>query len=161
MENLVNQEVIDILEERIQSEEFSVRLYRQMSLWLRNTGFAHLAALYDKYSGEELNHAKWASDFLLNLGVTPKLRAVQSPYMEFESVMNVLEATLEHEHKVLNECEAGAFKALSMKNMALYNLYLKYCAEQNEEVGKSIDLIDHAKLTEDMLVLDHYVERYL
>jgi len=45
--------------------------------------------------------------------------------------------------------------------MGLYQLGLKYCEEQIDEIQKAIDLIDQAKLTTDMLVFDHYVEKYL
>jgi len=161
MRNLLDEKIIELLNYRIQQEEFSSRLYHQMSLWFDNQGFKHLAALYKKYEGEEKLHAEWSMDFLLNFGITPQLQSLNSPVMEFESYMDVLEATLDHELMITKQCEELAQKALEMKHTGLFALASKYCAEQVEEVGKAIDILDHAKLTSDKLVLDHYVERYL
>ena len=159
--NILSKEIVTELNYRIQQEEFSSRLYKQMALWFKNEGYAHLAALYTKYASEEMNHAGWAEDFLLNHGVTPELKPLQSPYAEYGSCMEILEETLKHELEVTKQCEAMANKALKMGSHTLYSLATKYCAEQVEEIGKAIDIIDHAKLTDDLLVLDHYIERYL
>jgi len=161
MENLLDAKIVDLLNYRIQQEEYSARLYMHMSLWLDNKGYKHMSKLYKDYSEEERAHAQWACDFLLNHGITPDLKAIPSPTSEYSSCMDLLEATLEHELDIQKQCEEMAEKALEFKNAALRSLALKYCEEQVDEIGKAIDLIDHAKLTTDMLVLDHYVERYI
>jgi ferritin len=158
---LLSQEIINLLEYRITQEEESARLYRQMSLWLENKGYAHLAQLYDKYAEEERTHAKWSCNFLTSYGVLPKLKSLNSPDAEYECCMDVLEATLQHELEIERQCNEFSFKALQLKHSGLYALGLKYCTEQTEEIAKAMDILDHAKLTSDMLVLDHYVERYL
>lgn len=160
-DSLLPKEIVADLNYRIQQEEFSSRLYKQMALWFKNEGYAHLGALYTKYAAEEMNHAGWAEEFLLNHGIVPELRPIQSPYAEYTSCMQILEETLSHELEVTKQCEALASKALKMGSHTLYSLASKYCSEQIEEVGKAIDIIDHAKLTDDLLVLDHYIERYL
>lgn len=159
--SLLSKEIIADLNYRIQQEEFSSRLYKQMSLWLGNKGYANLSELYSKYAAEEMTHAAWAQEFLLNHGITPELKVLQSPYAEYGSCMEILEETLNHELEVTKQCEALATKALKAGSHTLYALASKYCAEQVEEVGKAIDIRDHAKLTNDMLVLDHYIEKYL
>ena len=161
MEKLLDDKIVELLNYRGQQEEYSARLYAQMSLWLDNKGYKHLSALYKEYAQEEREHAHWAREFLLNHGITPELKSLASPYTEYGSCMEVLEATLEHELDIQKQCEEMAEKALELKNAALRSLALKYCEEQVDEIGKAIDIIDHAKLTSDMLVLDHYVERYL
>lgn len=158
---LLSKEIIDLLEFRIQQEEISVRIYKQMALWLQNKGYSNLAALFNKYSSEEKSHANWACDFLLSYGVTPELKPLTSPVIEINSCMEVLEAALDHELLIEKQCNDLTFKAFNLKHAGLHKLGLKYCKEQVEEVSKIIDLIDNAKLTSDMLVFDHYVEKYL
>lgn len=158
---LLNNSIVDVLEYRIAQEEASARLYDQMSLWLDNYGYANLAKLYKEYANEEREHAGWASDFLLSYGMTPKLKSLPAPECSYESCMEVLEATVLHELEIERQCNEMTFKAMQMKHAGLHSLGLKYCTEQVDEVGKAIDILDHAKLTSDMLVLDHYVERYL
>ena len=45
---LLKSEVVDLLNYRIQQEEFSSRLYEQMSLWLDDNGFMNTSKLYKK-----------------------------------------------------------------------------------------------------------------
>lgn len=161
MKNLLDEKIVDVLNYRIQQEENSARLYKYMSLWLSNKGYSHLSELYRRYAEEERKHAEWAIEFLLNYGITPELKALNSPIMEFDSCMSVLEATLEHEILIEKQCETLHLAAVEYDKPALISLALRYCEEQAEEIGKTTDILDHAKLTSDMLVLDHYVERYL
>lgn len=154
---LLNRSVVDALNYRIQQEEFSSRLYEQMSLWLNNEGFLNCSELYKKYSDEELKHAQWSKSYLLDYGVTPCLMKLESPEMEISSLKDVFEATLEHELEVTKQCEDLATLALKENNHVLYQLASKYCAEQQEEIGKSLELESLLKLSSDMLIIDHYV----
>lgn len=155
--NLLNRSVVDALNYRIQQEEFSSRLYEQLSLWLNNEGFLNCSELYKKYSDEELKHTQWSKSYLLDYGITPCLAKLESPEMEISSLKDVFEATLEHELSITKQCEDLATLALKESNHVLYQLASKYCAEQQEEVGKAITNLDILKLSSDMLIIDHYI----
>ena len=77
--------------------------------------------------------------------------------MEINSLQDVFDVTLEHELEVTRQCEELASIALKENNFVLYTLALKYCAEQQEEIGKAITNLDILKLSTDMLVIDHYI----
>lgn len=154
---MLDKKCIELLNYRIQQEEFSSRLYEQMSLWLDNKGYLNLSKLYDRYAQEELTHASWAKKYLLDYGINPSLKALPSPYVEYGSVKEIFDATLEHELQVTKQCEDLANHAVEEKYHVLYSLALKYCAEQQEEIGKAITLLDICKLTSDQLLLDTYV----
>lgn len=154
---LLNQKVVDTLNYRIQQEEFSSRLYEQMSLWLNDKGYLNTSELYKIYSQEELKHAGWAKSYLLDYGITPCLMKLESPEMELSSLKDVFEATLEHELEVTKQCEDLATMALKESNHVLYALASKYCAEQQEEIGKAITNLDILALSADMLIIDNYI----
>lgn len=154
---LLSKEAIASLEQRIQSEEFSSRLYEDMSLWFEDKGYINLAKLYAKYSSEELNHAKWAKEFLLSYNMKPCLKALQSPEAEYSSCLDILEATRDHEIQITNECQSLSKDALKRGEMTLFSLGQKYCAEQVEELKKSYDLISSYKLTSCDLLFDQFV----
>lgn len=154
---LLKSEVVDLLNYRIQQEEFSSRLYEQMSLWLDDNGFMNTSQLYKKYATEEMNHAGWAKQFLLDYGYTPTLKTLNSPDGDYSKIMDILQATLDHELEVTRQCEDLTAKALKMGLFTLHNLGLKYCGEQVEEIGKAITMIDIYKLTNSDLVFDGYV----
>ena len=155
--NLLNKGVIDALNYRIQQEEHSSRIYEQLSLWLNNKGYLNFSKLFKKYADEEMIHAGFSKSYLLDYGITPCLQSLPSPEMEIEGLLDVLEAAYDHELLVTKQCEDLATLALKESNHVLYQLAAKYCAEQQEEIGKVITNLDIYKLSTDMLVIDAYV----
>lgn len=156
---MLDTKLITLLEYRIQQEELSSRIYEQMSLWLNDKGFLNLSKVYKNYASEELKHADWAKDFLLNYGLTPNLKSLPAPELELESLQDVFQQTLDHELEVTKQCEEMASVALKVNNHGLYALASKYCAEQVEEVGKAITNLDVLALSSDMLVVDNYFKK--
>jgi ferritin len=155
--NLLSKKIVDTLNYRIQQEDYSSRLYEQLALWLNDNGYLNTSLLYKRYASEESNHANWAKSFLLDYGVTPCLMKLESPEMEISGLKDVFEVTLEHELDITRQCEELAIMALKEGNHVLYVLASKYCAEQQEEIGKAITNLDIFKLSTDMLIIDHYV----
>lgn len=155
--SLLNRSVIDALNYRIQQEEHSSRIYEQLSLWLNNKGYLNFAKLFKNYADEEMIHAGFAKSYLLDYGITPCLQSLPSPEMEMGGLLDALEAAYDHELLVTKQCEDLATLALKEANHVLYQLALKYCAEQQEEIGKVITNLDIYKLSTDMLVIDAYV----
>lgn len=155
--SLLKKSVVDALNYRIQQEDYSSRLYEQLSLWLNDNGYLNTSLLYKKYASEESNHSDWAKSFLLDYGSTPCLMKLESPEMELSSLQDVFDVTLDHELSITKQCEDLANLALKESNHVLYQLALKYCSEQQEEIGKSITNLDILKLSSDMLIIDHYI----
>lgn len=155
--SLLDKRVIEVLNYRIQQEELSSRIYEQMSLWLNDKGYVNFSKLYKIYADEELKHAGWSKSYLLDYGITPTLMPLPSPKMEYTDLLGVLEATLQHELDITKQCEDMASVALKGNMHVLYALSSKYCAEQQEEIGKAITNLDIYKLSKDMLVIDNYI----
>ena len=156
--------IIESLEYRIQQEEFSSRLYKQMSLWLNDEGFINLSKVYNKYAQEELDHASWAEEYLLAHGIKPVLQVIESPNEVYEitSLSDILDLTLSHEKDITNQCNDLASLALKENSHTLYSLASKYCHEQVEELEKAITFLDIYSKTKDELFFDHYIgENYL
>lgn len=142
MANPLTKDFIEILTFRISQEEASSRLYEAMSLWLNNNGYIGAAKAWKKDSEDELKHAQWAKDFLLDMGVTPPLSALAEPPHSFKGLPDVIRQSYAHEIKVTQQCnDLGEFAAKG-GNHLLYQLALKYMAEQQEEMGKVQTLVD-------------------
>jgi len=162
MKNLLDKKVIELLEYRIQQEEFSARLYKDMSNWFKVKGLGNLANVYMKYSGEERSHAGWASEFLMDFNYKPTLKPLLSPESKYSGVKEILDATLEHELEITKQCQELATEALKMNEHILYSLALKYVDEQREEIDKSLTFIDIYENSDNDLFFDHYIgENYL
>lgn len=135
-------EVIDILNFRIEQEEQSSRLYHIMSLWLNNNGFMGAAKQWMKDSEGEMEHAMWAKEFLLDMGITPKIPALKEPEQNYLGLPDIIKKSYDHEIVVTKQCSDLASFAMKSGNHLLYQLSIKYMQEQQEELGKLQTLLD-------------------
>ena len=140
-----SKECIDLLNFRIEQEELSSRLYQAMSLWLNDNGFMGAAKAWLKDAEGEMEHAGWAKEFLLDMGVQPKLPTLAMPVQKFEGLCDIIEQSYAHEIVVTTQCNDLAKHAMTYGNHLLYQLAIKYLQEQQEELGKLQTLLD--KLT--------------
>ena len=142
MNELINESVITLLEYRIEQEELSSRLYEQMSLYLDDKGYKMFSKLYKKYASEEMNHSGWSKEYLLSFGITPKLKSLSSPECEFEGLPDIINKTLEHEIEISKQCKALARFAKDTDDYLLFDLAMRYCKEQIDELEKAQSLVD-------------------
>ena len=137
-----SKECIDILNYRIEQEESSSRLYHAMSLWLNDNGFKGAAKKWQEDADGEMQHAGWAKDFLLDMGIQPKTPMLKEPMQEFTGLVDIINKSYEHEIMVTQQCNDLAAHALKYSNHLLHQLAIKYLQEQQEELGKLQDLLD-------------------
>lgn len=164
MNELINQETIQLLQYRIQQEELSSRLYEQMSLYLNDKGYLQFAKLYKRYAEEEMKHSQWSKDYILSFGIKPELQRLDSPECEFDGLPDVINKTLEHEIEISKQCKSLAKFANDNADYLLFDLAIKYCREQIEEIEKAQTLVDMLETfgTEKhtLLLLDSHIGEY-
>ena len=136
-------ECIEILNYRIWQEEESSRLYHAMSLWLNDHGYMGAAKQWEKDSQDEMKHAQFAKDFLLDMGIQPDLPQLELPKQKFTGLDQIIYESYDHELEVTRQCNELANYASTSGNHLLYQLALKYVQEQQEELGKLQTLIDN------------------
>jgi len=139
---MITEECVKHLNYRIEQEEYSSRIYLAMSMWLDDNGYKGAAKEWRTYSNEELGHADFARNYLLNLGVQPNTPALQSPTQTFTGLPQIIEMSYEHEIEITRQCKELASHAMKMADHLLYELAMKYLHEQQEEMGKMQDLMD-------------------
>ncbi len=142
MENPFGKNCVGILTLRIEQEETSARLYEAMSLWLNDKGYTGAAKAWAADAKGEWEHAQWAKDFLLDMGVNPTLSALPAPPQEFSGLPDIIRKSFEHEVLITNQCNELANFAFLNGNHLLYQLAMKYLAEQQEEMGKVQTYLD-------------------
>ncbi len=133
----ISQKLIELLNYRIQQEEYSSRLYKAMSIWLNYKGYNGASKLFDKYSKEELVHAEWAYNYLLDLDVMPVIPAIEKPNNEFNGIVDIINKAYEHEQKVTNQCQELASNAIKEGDYMTLELAQMYLKEQTEELAKT------------------------
>ena len=138
----ISKECIDILNYRIEQEELSSRLYHAMSMWLNDKGFMGAAKRWQEDADGEMVHAGWAKEFLLDMGIQPKIPALKEPLQSFKSFPEIIKKSFEHEIVVTKQCNDLATHAMKYGDHLLYQLAMKYMVEQQEELGKIQTLVD-------------------
>lgn len=157
-----SKECIDILNFRIQQEEQSSRLYQSMSLWLNDNGFKGSAKSWAKDAEDEMKHAGWAKQYLLDMGIQPKIPALKEPLQSFTGLPDIIRKSYEHEIVVTQQCNDLASHALKYNNHLLYQLAIKYMQEQQEEIKKLTDMLDRLSIINEndklsILILDQEI----
>lgn len=151
-----SKECIDILNFRIQQEEQSSRLYQSMSLWLNDNEFKGSAKSWAKDAEDEMKHAGWAKQYLLDMGIQPKIPALKEPLQSFTGLPDIIRKSYEHEIVVTQQCNELATHALKYNNHLLYQLAIKYLQEQQEELSRlqtDIDILETFGETKDVLFM--------
>lgn len=137
MNTNISENLIKILNYRIVQEEFSSRLYKAMAIWLDFKGFGGAAKLWNTYSEEELKHANWAYEYLLDMDIRPDVPALDKPDNEFAGLVDIVTRSYEHEQKVTSQCQALAASAFKDGDYMALELAQKYLKEQQEELAKT------------------------
>lgn len=139
--SMLSDNIISLLNFRINEEEKSSRIYLAMHLWLEDKGYFNSSKLWKKYSEEELKHADWAREFLLSFNITPETRPIGEVQNDFSGLDDIIHKTLEHEIVITNQCKDLSLAAFNEQDMLTFTLGQKYVAEQVEEVAKSFSLV--------------------
>lgn len=139
---VINNNIINLLNLRIKNEEQSSRIYRAMSSWLNLSGFIGASKLWNKYAQEELVHAQWATDYLLELNILPVTPYQEEPTLSFKGLPQIIAKSLQHELKITEECQQLASECLKNNDWLTLNLAQRYCKEQVEEISKMQTWVD-------------------
>lgn len=139
---LVSEDCINMLNYRIEQEEQSSRLYHSMSMYLNDKGYVNASKVWQKDSEDEMVHASWAKEFLLDMGIQPKIPALKEPQQLFTGLPDIIRKSFEHEVIVTQQCNELASHAMKYGNHLLYQLAIKYLQEQQEEMGKVQTYLD-------------------
>lgn len=150
----LSESMVNLLNYRIEQEEFSSRLYLSMSLWANNEGYLGAGKLFKKYSEEELIHADKAKEMLLANGLQPITPALKKPKQDFENLPKAIRGGFNHESEITEQCYALTKAAFTEENFMVAELGLWYVKEQVEELDKFQTLLDRLEVfneKEDML----------
>jgi len=144
--NLIHSECLELLQFRNHEEEKSARLYEDMYMFLNNAGYTGAGKLWHKYAHEELEHADWAREYLMSLGIQPELREMPKLCGNYTDLAEVIKLSYQHEIEITEQCKALAACAMKHGDFMLYELAAKYLREQIEEVDKLQTWMDKLKI---------------
>lgn len=132
----LSEKLVELVNYRIQEEEYSSRLYLSMSNWLNYNGYTGASKLWKKYSVEELEHAGAFYHYMLELDHLPVTPGLEQPPQSFLSLPDIIRLSYEHEKEVTMQIEELAKAAFEESNFMTLEIAQRYLREQVEELGK-------------------------
>lgn len=153
----INEEAIALLNYRIQQEQYTSKVYEQMSLFLQNESYLQSAKVWKKFSEEELEHANLAKEYLMSFNVMPELMTIEEPMNDFKDLVDIIQKTYDLEVKTTEQVKDLSDKAFELKDWSLFSLSQKYTIFQIEGMDEANTLMDLSKMTTDKLILDKYI----
>lgn len=137
MADIVSNKLIELLNYRIEQETISSFLYKSMSLWLDVNGFKGASKKWKEYEQEELKHADWAYNYLLDLNIVPKTPNVPSQPMTYKGLAQIVALSFEHELKITEQCKEFSKESFQEGDFMTFTIAQKFIQEQIEELSKT------------------------
>ena len=139
----------DAINEQIKNELYSAYLYLAMSAYSEANGMPGIAQWLRVQSQEEVSHAMKFFDFVNERGGRVVLHAIDQPPADFESPVQIFEATLEHERKVTAMIHRLYEIALQEKDYPAQVMLHWFIDEQVEEESTAGQILDTLKMIGD------------
>ena len=144
--------------DQINAELESAYLYLSMAAYFEDEnlpGFAHWMRLQNE---EETSHAMRFFDYVHDRGGRATLQAIAQPPADFDSPLDVMQRTLEHERKVTALINRMYQIAIEESDYAAQVMLHELINEQVEEEKTAEEIVDHLKIIDGdgsgLLILD-------
>lgn len=143
---MLKEKMLNALNEQINAEQYSSLLYLSMSAWFQDKGLPGFANwMYVQYQ-EELTHANKFFNYVNERGGKVELKAIEQMPTEWSGIIEVYEATLQHEQHVTTLIDNLVDVALEQKDHATQSFLQWFVDEQVEEEANVKEILDTLKL---------------
>jgi ferritin len=146
------------LNQHINQEFYSSYLYLSMSAYCEFTNFPGFAHWLRVQSQEEMAHALKLFEYVNDRESRVMLQPIGQPPLEFQSLMEVMETTLEHERNVTEFIHHLYEIAIKEEDYATQVFLQWFITEQVEEEKAASDIVEQLKMVGDqadaLLLLD-------
>lgn len=136
----------DALNQQLNAELYSGYMYLSMSSYFKSINLDGFAAWMHAQAQEELMHALKFYDFIIQRGGRALLAEVAAPPTEWQSPVEVFEATLAHEQKVTGLINDLMEVAISERDHATRIFLQWFVTEQVEEEESVGGVLEQLKL---------------
>lgn len=143
---MLKEKMLNALNEQINAEQYSAFLYLSMSAYLNDKGLPGFANwMYVQYQ-EELSHANKFFNYVIERGGRVELKAIEQMPVGWDGIIDIYEATLEHEQHVTSLINNLMEVAIEEKDHASQSFLRWFVDEQVEEEANVSEILDTLKL---------------
>lgn len=144
---MLNKKIEKAINDQINEELYSSYLYLAMAAHLSNLGLNGFANWMNIQVQEEMNHAKFFFDFVLERGGKINLEQIAKPKSEWANITEIFEETVAHEKHISSNINDIASLAIEEKDHATASFLRWFIDEQVEEEATAEDWLSKLKLT--------------
>lgn len=144
---MFNKRIEKMINDQINAELYSSYLYLAMSAYCSELGLAGFANWLKIQAQEEMCHADFMFNYLIERNARVTLDAIQKPPVDWNNIIEVFEETLKHEQYVTSRINDILNAALEEKDHATASFYKWFIDEQVEEESTASDVLSKLKLT--------------
>ncbi|MCF6332866.1 MAG: ferritin [Draconibacterium sp.] len=138
--------MLNALNEQINAEQYSAMLYLAMSAYFNDKGLPGFANwMYVQYQ-EEISHANKFFSYVVERGEKVEIGAIKQVPTNWEGIIDVYEATLEHEQMVTGLINRLMDIAVAESDHAVQSFLRWFVDEQVEEEANVQEILDTLKL---------------
>ena len=130
---MLKTKVVELLNQQVSLEDYSANLYLAMSSWCISQKFIGCARFLEAHSDDEHTHMRKLFNYINETGSMAIVSEVAKPKMDFKSIRDVFEKTLEHEKLITQKINELADTCLGAKDYSTFNFLQWYVSEQHEE----------------------------
>lgn len=149
----------DALNAQIGMESYASFLYLSMSSWCDRNGLTGSAQFFRRQSEEETMHMLKIVDYIMDTDGTALVSGIERPPSDFESIVEVFKATLEHEKKVTASIHSLVDLANELNDHATHHFLQWYVEEQREEESLIRSILDKIQLIGDGPMSLYYIDK--
>ena len=139
---MLDSRVVELLNQQINKEFYSAYLYLEFSNYFEDAGLDGFANWYMIQAQEERDHAMLFMKYLQMCGEKVELGAIDKPDKELKTLMDPLEAGLEHEIYVtslINDIYEAAYNVRDFRTMQFLDWFVKEQMEEEENADKMVN----------------------
>lgn len=142
----MNEKMIKAINKQLNFELESAHVYLAMQNYFASVSLSGFEHWFNVQYKEEVEHAEKFMSYLNDRGARVEITGFSSPKNEFNSVLEVLEASLNHEKEVTRRINELMAMAIELKDYATISFLNWYVDEQVEEEANFSALIDKVKM---------------
>lgn len=162
--NRLSQSMEELLNHQVTKEAEASQIYLSYAIWADDTGYAGIANLLFRHSGEERDHMMKVVQYIQTRGGKAKVTALNAPPEDPKNLHHCFEKIFQHEVDNTNAIYNIVNKAHDEKDWATWNFAQWFVKEQIEEETLVMELIDKLKIAggdrasnESLLYLDREI----
>lgn len=143
---MLKEKMLNALNHQINAEQYSAFLYLSMAAYFNDKGLPGFANWMFVQYQEELSHANKFFNYVVERGEKVELKAIKQMPTSWDGIINVFEATLEHEQMVTSLINGLMDVAVAESDHAAQSFLRWFVDEQVEEEANVQEILDTLKL---------------